>query len=102
MIKIYHILAYVDSSIIKDRIMEEVITKIEDKVMNILEINSKCLNALKDLLKENKELKERLEEAGERESGVQEQLLRLLSNIETAESVVAETKESQHELYEIL
>ena len=43
MIKIYHILAYVDSSIIKDRIMEEVITKIEDKVMNILEINSKCL-----------------------------------------------------------
>ena len=82
--------------------MEEIITKIEDKVINMLEVNSKCLNALRKILEENKSLKEKLEEASAQQSGVEEQLLRLLSNIETAESVVEESKETHNELYEIL
>jgi predicted RNA-binding protein with RPS1 domain len=82
--------------------MEEVITKIEEKVMNILEINNKCLNALKNLLEENKKMKTQLEDISARESGVEEQLLRLLSNIETAESIAQETKEAQQEIFEIL
>lgn len=82
--------------------MDEVITKIEEKVMNILEINSKCLNALKNLLEDNKNLKKQIEELSDRESGVEDQLLRLLSNIETAETIAKETKEAQQELYEIL
>ena len=82
--------------------MDEIINKIEDKIINMLDVNNKCLNALRKILEENKALKDKLEEASVKQNGVEEQLLRLLSNIESAESVVEETKETHSDLYEIL
>lgn len=82
--------------------MDEIIMQIEEKVTNILEINNKCLAALKNLLEENKELRENLEETTESQTGVEEQLLKLLTNIESAQTSMEEVKESHQELYEIL
>lgn len=82
--------------------MDEIISKIEDKIVNMLDVNNKCLNALRKVLEENKEIKEKLEAASVKQDGVEEQLLKLLSNIESAESVVDETKEAHSDLYEIL